>query len=222
VSIWLTVPFAALLGYLLGSIPVGLWVCRLYGVDIRTVGSGRTGGTNAWRAAGLKAAIPTIIGDGIKGAVAVWLVRYLFYQLFPEPGVMTLDEAVMRQTVVQLSVALAGGLAVIGHNWSIFNGFKGGAGGITSAATAMAISPLVGGMIWIIGAFLYWWTRIASIATFSVGVCAFAIFLILGVNQLTPWPYAIFGLIALLSVLFALNSNREKIRTQEERVITLW
>ena len=45
-------PMAALIGYLLGSIPVGLWVCRLYGVDIRTVGSGRTGGTNAWRAAG--------------------------------------------------------------------------------------------------------------------------------------------------------------------------
>lgn len=220
--IWLTIPIAALLGYLLGSIPFGLWICRLYGVDIRTIGSGRTGGTNAWRAAGLKAAIPTILGDALKGAVAVWLVRYFFHQMFPEPGVMTLDEATMRQTILQLSVALAGGMAVIGHNWSIFNGFKGGAGGITSAATAMAISPLVGGMIWIIGAFLYWWTRIASIATFGVGVSAFAIFLILGVNQLTPWPYAIFGLLALLSVLLALNSNRENIRTQEERVITLW
>lgn len=220
--IWLTIPIAALVGYLLGSIPFGLWICRLYGVDIRTVGSGRTGGTNAWRAAGLKAAIPTILGDALKGVVAVWLVRYFFYQMFPEPGVMTLDEATMRQTILQLSVALAGGMAVIGHNWSIFNGFKGGAGGITSAATAMAISPLVGGMIWIIGAFLFWWTRIASIATFGVGVSAFAIFLILGVNQLTPWPYAIFGLLALLSVLLALNSNREKIRTQEERVITLW
>ncbi len=221
-SIWLTVPFAALLGYLLGSIPVGLWVCRLYGVDIRTVGSGRTGGTNAWRAAGLKAAIPTVIGDAIKGAVAVWLTRTLFYQFFPEPGIMTVDEATMRQTVVQLAAALAGGMAVIGHNWSIFNGFKGGAGGITSAATAMAISPLVGGMIWIIGAFLYWWTRIASIATFSVGLSAFAIFLILGVNQLSPWPYIVFGLIALISVMLALRSNREKIRTQEERVISLW
>jgi glycerol-3-phosphate acyltransferase PlsY len=222
VSIWLTVPTAALLGYLLGSIPVGLWVCRLYGVDIRTVGSGRTGGTNAWRAAGLKAAIPTVIGDAIKGAVAVWLTRALFYQFFPEPGVMTVDEATMRQTVVQLSAALAGGMAVIGHNWSIFNGFKGGAGGVTSAATAMAISPLVGGMIWIIGAFLYWWTRIASIATFSVGLSAFAIFLILGVNQLSPWPYIVFGVIALISIMIALRGNREKIRTQEERVISLW
>lgn len=221
-NIWITVPIAALLGYLLGSIPVGLWVTRLYGVDIRTVGSGRTGGTNAWRAAGLKAAIPTVLGDALKGAVAVLLVRWLFYRVFPEPGIMTVDEAVLRNTVVQLSVALAGGLAVIGHNWSVFNGFKGGAGGITSAATAMAISPLVGGMVWIIGAFLIWWTRMASVGTFSVGVSAFALFLILGANQLAPWPYAVFGVIALFSVMVALRSNREKLRKQEERIITLW
>jgi len=221
-NIWITVPIAALLGYLLGSIPVGLWVTRLYGVDIRTVGSGRTGGTNAWRAAGLKAAIPTVLGDALKGAVAVLLVRWLFYRVFPEPGIMTVDEAVLRNTVVQLSVALAGGLAVIGHNWSVFNGFKGGAGGITSAATAMAISPLVGGIVWIIGAFLIWWTRMASVGTFSVGVSAFALFLILGANQLAPWPYAVFGVIALFSVMVALRSNREKLRKQEERIITLW
>lgn len=219
---WMLVPIAALFGYLLGAIPVGLWVTRLYGVDIRTVGSGRTGGTNAWRAAGLKAAIPTVIGDAVKGAVAVLIVRWAFFQLFPEPDVMSVDEATLRNTAMQLSVALAGGMAVIGHNWSIFNGFKGGAGGVTSAATAMAISPLVGGMVWIIGAFLMWWTRIASIATFSVGVSAFALFLILGVNQLSPWPYIAFGAIALFSVMAALRSNREKLRQQDERVISLW
>lgn len=220
--VWIAAPAAALIGYLLGSIPVGLWVCRLYGVDIRTVGSGRTGGTNAWRAAGLKAAIPTVLGDALKGAVAVLLVRWLFYQLFPEPGVMSVDEAVMRNTARQLAEALAGGLAIIGHNWSVFNGFRGGAGGITSAATAMAISPLVGGVVWVVGIFLIWWTRIASIATFSVGASAFALFLILGVNQLTPWPYIIFGGLALFSVIVALRTNREKLRTQEERVITIW
>lgn len=219
---WLMAPLGALIGYVLGSIPVGLWVCRLYGVDIRTVGSGRTGGTNAWRAAGLKAAVPTVIGDAIKGAVAIWLTRWLFYRLFPDPAVMSVDEAVMRQTVVQLAAALAGGLAVIGHNWSMFNGFKGGAGGITSAATAMALSPLVGGMVWIIGAFLIWWTRIASVGTFAVGASAFAIFLILGVNRLTPWPYIIFGAIALFSVLIALQRNRENLRQQTERIISIW
>ena len=219
---WIMVPIAALIGYVLGSIPVGLWVCRLYGVDIRTVGSGRTGGTNAWRAAGLKAAIPTILGDALKGAVAVLLVRWLFSVIFPEPTSMSVDEATLRDTALNLSLALAGGFAIIGHNWSFLNGFKGGAGGITSAATTLAISPLVGGMVIIIGAFLIWWTRIASVGTFAVGVSAFALFLMLGVQQITPWPFTIYGIIALFSVMIALNSNREKLRKQEERIITIW
>jgi glycerol-3-phosphate acyltransferase PlsY len=213
---------AAVIGYLLGSIPVGLWVCRLYGVDIRTVGSGRTGGTNAWRAAGLKAAIPTIIGDAVKGAVAVLLVRWLFYVIFPDPDTMSVDEATLRTTVLNLGVALAGGFAVLGHNWSFLNGFKGGAGGITTAATTLAISPLVGGMAIIIAAFVIWWTRISSIATMTVGVCAFAMFLILGVQEMSPWPYIIYGVMVLAAVVIALRPNREKLREGKERVITLW
>ena len=80
---------AGIVGYLLGSIPVGMLVCRLYGVDIRTVGSGRTGGTNAWRAVGLKAAIPTILGDAGKGALAVLLVNYVIDLWFPSLGSLT-------------------------------------------------------------------------------------------------------------------------------------
>lgn len=227
--IWLLPILGLVIGYLLGALPVGLLVCRLYGVDIRTVGSGRTGGTNAWRAAGLKAAIPTVIGDAIKGAVAVWLIRTLFTLLFPEPSVINIsqapqgwNEADLRLIALQLAEALAGGAAIIGHNWSIFIGFKGGAGGITSAATTMAISPLVGGPVWLIGILLIWWSRMSSIATFSVGAGAFALFVVLGMNEITPWPYMIYGVISLLSVMIALQNNREKIKSQQERVITLW
>jgi glycerol-3-phosphate acyltransferase PlsY len=220
--IWAFVPLAALIGYLFGSIPVGLWVCRMYGVDIRTVGSGRIGGTNAWRAAGLKAAVPTIIGDAVKGAVAVLLVRWLFYLFFPEPAAMSVEEAQLRKTALDLAAALAGGFAVIGHNWSFLNGFKGGAGGITTAATTLALNPLVGGVTIIIGAFLIWWSRIASIGTFAVAVAAFALFLILSIDQISPWPFAIYGVMVLAAVLTALRSNREKLREQKERIITLW
>ena len=222
--IWLFVPLSALLGYLLGSIPVGLLVCRLFRVDIRAVGSGRTGTTNVWRAAGMKAAIPTLIGDAIKGAVAIWIVRWAYNLLFPELNSMALspDEATMRLAVLQWSTALAGGFAIIGHNWSIFMGFKGGAGGITSAATTMALFPLAGGVVWIVGAMLIWWARVASVGTFAVGVSAFAMFLMLAVNQLAPWPYVAYGAIALVSVLIALRSNREKMRQQQERVISAW
>lgn len=219
---WAFALVGALIGYVLGSIPVGLWVCRLYGVDIRTVGSGRIGGTNAWRAAGLKAAIPTVLGDALKGAVAVMLVRWLFFLIFPEPPAMSVGEAVARTDALNLTLALAGGLAVVGHNWSFLNGFKGGAGGITTAATTVALSPLVGGVVVIIGAFLIWWSRIASIGTFAVAVSSFALFLILAVDQITPWPFAIYGVMVLAAVLIALRPNREKLRQQQERIITIW
>lgn len=222
--IWILIPGAIILGYLLGALPIGLLVCRLYGVDVRDVGSGRTGTTNVWRAAGLKAAIPTLIGDAVKGAVAIWLIRLLYRTLFPEPNAMAVDEATTRLLILHLAEALAGGAAIIGHNWSIFMGFKGGAGGITSAATTMMLSPLVGGIVWLIGAFAIWWTRMASVGTFVVGAGAFSLFLIFGLNEQIslPWPYIIYGAIALLSVVIALSSNREKIRKGEERVITLW
>jgi len=222
--IWILIPGALLLGYLLGALPIGLLICRLYGVDVRGVGSGRTGTTNVWRAAGLKAAIPTLVGDAVKGAVAIWFIRLLYRTLFPEPATMAVEEATTRLLVLHLAEALAGGAAIIGHNWSIFMGFKGGAGGITSAATTMMLSPLVGGIVWLIGAFAIWWTRMASVGTFIVGAGAFSLFLVFGLNEQIslPWPYIIYGVIALISVVSALASNREKIRTGEERVITLW
>ena len=220
--LWSIVPLGAVLGYLLGALPVGVLVCRLYGVDIRAIGSGRTGTTNAWRAAGLKAAVPTLIGDAVKGVVAIWLIQTLYRLLFPETGPMDVEEATLRYTVLKLAEALAGAFAILGHNWSIFLGFKGGAGGITCAATTMMISPLVGSMVWLIGAFLRWWTRIASIATFGVAVSSFAILLVLYLNQSAPWPLVVYGVIVLAAVVVALGSNREKLRTGEERVITLW
>jgi len=221
--IWIMAPVAALLGYLLGAIPVGVLACRLYGVDIRQVGSGRTGATNAWRAAGLKAAIPTVIGDAVKGAVAIWLVTLLTRGLFPEPTTMSVSEAVSRANALHLAQSLAGGFAIVGHIWSVFLGFKGGAGGITGAATTMALYPPVGGMVWLIGGIMFWWSRIASIATFSVGVSTFAIFAMLAVDDwATFWPYVIYGVIAFGSVFMALRTNRTQLKEGRERVVTLW
>jgi glycerol-3-phosphate acyltransferase PlsY len=222
--LWIMAPIGVILGYLLGSIPVGLWVCQLYGVDIRTVGSGRTGGTNAWRAAGLKAAIPTILGDALKGAVAIWLITWLFNLFVPEPAAMTVDEAVARESALHLAQSLAGGFAVIGHIWSFLLGFKGGAGGITGAATTMALYSPVGGMVWLIGILLFWWSRMASIATFGVGASTFAIFLMMAVidDWATYWPYTIYGVITLIAVVVALRPNREKVKQGQERVVTIW
>jgi acyl phosphate:glycerol-3-phosphate acyltransferase len=212
---WLFVVAAAVLGFVLGSVPVGLWVCALYGVDIRSVGSGRIGGTNAWRAAGLKAAIPTVLGDALKGAVAVILVRYLGNQFLPG----------MDATLYALAASLAGGAAVWGHNRSLFLGFKGGgAGGITTAATMMAIAPLAGGVVWLTGALIIWWTRMASVGTFAVGACSLAtlVFLYFVDSARWPWPYIVFGLLTFLAVTVALQRNRAALKDGKERIITIW
>lgn len=221
---WVMAALGAILGYLLGSIPVGLYVCKLYGVDIRTVGSGRIGGTNAWRAAGLKAAIPTVLGDALKGAIAIWIITWLFQLVVPVPSTMSVQEAMSRDAALHLAQSLAGGFAVIGHIWSFLLGFKGGAGGITGAATTMALYPPVGGMVWLIGALLFWWSRIASLATFSVGASTFAIFLMYMFEAETArrWPYVVYGVITLVSVILALRPNRAKLKDGQERVVTLW
>jgi glycerol-3-phosphate acyltransferase PlsY len=80
-------------------------------------------------------------------------------------------------------------------------------------------------MVWLIGIFLFWWSRMASVATFAVGASTFAIFL-MGVLFLpewsTLWPYAVYGVITLISVIVALRPNREKLKEGQERVVTLW
>ena len=67
-----------LLGYIIGSVPFGWLIVKLKtGKDIRTIESGRTGGTNALRAAGFWAGLLTAILDILKGAVAVWIARVI-------------------------------------------------------------------------------------------------------------------------------------------------
>src|ERR671924_11671 len=91
-----------ILGYLLGSIPFGLLIVKLKtGKDVRTVESGRTGGTNVVRAAGLGAGLLTALLDVLKGAVSVWIA-----------------EAILPQNpLIHILAPLA---AILGHNYSLF------------------------------------------------------------------------------------------------------
>jgi glycerol-3-phosphate acyltransferase PlsY len=109
--------------YLCGSIPVGVVVARLTGgVDPRTVGSGRTGGTNALRALGRRRAAVVVIGDLLKGAIPVLVARF-----------------VSGSAVVEVLCGLA---AVAGAIWSVFVGFRSGRGVGTGVGTMLVIQPL--------------------------------------------------------------------------------
>lgn len=205
-----------LVGYGLGALPVGFIVCRFFGVDIRRVGSGRTGATNAWRAAGLKAALPTLLGDALKGAVAVVIMQIVMQIVLRAPA----DGSAPWWRI--LTLPLTGGMAVIGHNWSVFLRFKGGAGGITCTVTSLALYWPVGLMAALVGAAMMYWSRIAAIGTLSVAVTTLAGFLVMVLVRQISWPYLAFPVLAVTAVALSLRPNREKLRQGAERVVTLW
>ena len=115
--------FAGILGYLLGAVPTGVLVCRaLRGADVHQQGSGHTGGLNVSRVAGLWAGALTAAVDVLLGVVAV-------------TGGTLLVEDPWAATV-------AGVMAVVGHDWSVFIRFGGGIGLSTLAGTLLCLSPL--------------------------------------------------------------------------------
>ena len=115
--------------YLLGNISTSYIVAkRLAGVDIRTQGSGNAGSTNVLRILGKKAGALTFIGDVLKGLIAVLIARFIAY------GV-NLDDT----TCAYIAVVAV----VLGHNYPVFLGFKGGKGVATSLGSMLGMNPLV-------------------------------------------------------------------------------
>ncbi|MEX0751177.1 MAG: glycerol-3-phosphate acyltransferase, partial [Dehalococcoidia bacterium] len=129
--VW-AIPLAAVVGYLIGSIPVGLIVGRVTrGIDVRDYGSGVTGATNVMRTSGMKAGVVVIVADIAKGIVPV----YLGQGLARLADIGTTDD---RAWVA----AAAGFAAVCGHIWPVFANFRGGRAVASGYGAALAMNPL--------------------------------------------------------------------------------
>ena len=112
---------AAVLGYLLGNIPSGVLISKGYGIaDIRKHGSGNTGTTNVLRTLGWLPSVLTLVCDCLKGYVACLVGKWLSGDL---------------------GMLLGGIFAILGHDFPVFMGFKGGKGIATSLGLIIAISP---------------------------------------------------------------------------------
>lgn len=139
----------AVLAYLCGSIPFGLFIARaVSGRDVRSVGSGNIGATNVARAAGRGAAIATLVLDAAKGLVPVLLAA----RLAP------------AHPLLPAACALA---AVAGHCFPIWLRFRGGKGVATGLGVAAALAPwaaLAGAVTWVV---LYKWYKISSIGSLA-------------------------------------------------------
>jgi len=193
--------------YVIGSIPFGLIVVKVMsGKDIRNVASGRTGGTNAMRAAGFLAGLFTALLDILKAAATVWLAK-----------AVTPNEWIH---------ALAPIAAIVGNNWSVFLAerspegrlrLRGGAGGAAAGGGAFGLwSPMslilipVCGLIWFGVGF-------ASITTLSVGLLSILVFGIRAALGTGPWEYVIYGLLAEVLMVWSLRPNIKRLIEGTER-----
>jgi len=208
---WWTVLPIALLGYLIGSIPMGYLIIRLMrGEDIRNHGSGRTGGTNAFRAGGPIAGVLTAVGDALKGYGAVMLARQV---IGPE---------VLATTVGTVAAVLAGLAAIIGHNWSVYLGFKGGAGTAPNIGAAIAFWPVAGLYLAPMVPLGLYLIGYASVTSLVIAGMVLVTFVIRAMLQADPnWWYVGYAAAAAVAVVWALRPNIKRLREGTERMVGL-
>lgn len=192
---------SVIVAYLLGAIPVGIIVVRaLTGRDVRDYGSGRTGGTNAMRAGGTLAGVLTGVGDFLKGYAAVNVARLLL------PGSAALE-------------ALCGVAAVAGHNWSVFNNFRGGAGTGPNAGAAAALWPWSAAILVPAVPILLLTTGYASVASSAAALAVLAIFAVRAAAVGSPVAYVGYGLATTALVAVALLPNYRRLIEGTERLV---
>lgn len=212
----ITLIIAGIIGYLCGSIPFGyLYVRAKTGEDIRSVGSGRTGGTNSLRAAGLLVGIVTSFSDVFKGILGIKLTQLLLVNLLhTDPNLLP------------WAYLVAGTMSVVGHNWSIFLKFAGGAGTGPNIGWATAIWPPMFPIGFVVMAGMLLGLGMASVASLSMAAIipiTFAILYFTGVNVRfgiadTP-AYMVAGIITALIVTYALRPNIKRLIEGNERVV---
>jgi acyl phosphate:glycerol-3-phosphate acyltransferase len=185
-------------GYLLGSLPWGLWLPRLVaGVDVRTLGSGNIGATNVWRTLGFKLGLAVALLDIAKGAAAAILGRWLGDDLI---GV------------------LAGCAAMAGHWRPFFLGFaRGGKIVATTGGVGLAVAPLAtlsAGGLWIV---VFLVTRYASLAS-MISAASLPLFaLLFGAS----WPVLAFTAVGAVAIVALHRANIARLLHGQENKMQL-
>jgi glycerol-3-phosphate acyltransferase PlsY len=205
VDLALVLATAALMmvSYLAGSIPVGVLVARVAGgTDPRTVGSGRTGGTNALRALGRKWATVVVLGDLAKGIVPVLLARAV-------TGGDPLVEALCAVS------------AVAGAIWSVFAGFRSGRGVGTGVGTMLVIQPLaiILAAPVFVGVILL--TRYVSLGSLLGSAAMLPVMLLFVVAAGTPLSYVLYAAVGAAFIWLAHSDNIDRLIHGKERKFDL-
>lgn len=178
------------MSYLVGSIPSGLLASKLTtGVDIRQYGSGKTGFTNVLRTLGLRPSLLVLLADAAKGFGPVAVVWAIF-----------------GSHDLQVAAALA---AIVGHDWPILAGFRGGRGVATAYGAYLGMNaPITLSLVAVALAMIFFfrYVSLASVVTVPLGASAF---LVLALAGLVPFAYVVYGVLAAAIVIL---QHRENIR----------
>ena len=184
-------------GYVMGSMPWGLWLVRLFrGEDIRTKGSGNIGATNVWRVYGRRLGLPAVFLDTAKGFVPAFVATKL-----ESHGIGV----------------LAGGAAMLGHYRPLFLRFrKGGKMVATAGGAFLGVAPIVGGIAAAVWLVVFGVTRYASVASVTSALSLPLWAWLIGY----PWPVIAFAGVAALGVLLLHRANLRRLLHGEEHRFT--
>jgi len=194
-----------LISYFLGSLMGAMIIGKLRGgVDIRTMGSGNAGGTNALRTQGILFALGVVIIDIGKGAIGAGIVPELNVPFVPE-------DPMLSRTWLTICCAAA---VVLGHVWPIYHNFKGGKGAGTLIGTLIVLGPKL-----IIGVLLVWaWVLVISGYVGLATMCAAsALPIYLGIGlRLEDQPLFIYTAVMAMLVIFWHRANIQRMRDGTE------
>lgn len=211
------------ISYLIGSIPFGLLIGKMKGIDVRKEGSGNIGATNVTRVVGKGWGKLCFVLDFLKGALPVLVVSYLTpKELFP--FLTNLLPAACQQYMNQLPdplavlPSLAAFATVSGHIWPIYLKFKGGKGVSTAAGAILALSPLAligAALVWVITFFTSRYVSLASILAAGSMPIFLIVLSLCKVNKASIPEIILFILLAILTVLKH-SSNIKRLREGTE------
>ena len=185
--------WVAIVAYLFGAIPFGVLVARTYRVDIQKVGSGNIGTANVLRSVGWGAAAVTALADIFKGGVPM-----LIAQALGMPG---------------WEMAVVGCFSIIGHNYSIFLGFKGGKGVATSYGTVTLIDIGLGLTMLPVFIFTVAITRYSSAGSMIAGFSG----IIFAIAMQREWWKVVMLILICLLILWQHRDNLKRLAAGTER-----
>jgi acyl phosphate:glycerol-3-phosphate acyltransferase len=199
-----------LLAYALGSIPFGLILSKMRGVDIRQHGSGNIGATNVWRVVGPAWGIATFAGDVLKGIAAVLLAKWIAARWAIQVPLPHGHERIDLMPMDYAGIAAALG-CILGHNFPVWLKFKGGKGVATSLGVIFGMMPLAAVLTFAVWGIVFKVSRYVSLASIVAGAAlpVIVVMLLFFTTSLHGWGYFYFAVAAGLLVI---RRHRENIK----------